>query len=102
MSVIFESKSVFFTKLLMSGILFLTAVNAELVVKPLTFYFSNFSIIICFLTSSLVSGIFLSSLLNFFSKSDLSVSYLVFQLNPLASVLLTFATNSSYTVFLTT
>ena len=60
----------FFTKLLTLGILFSTAVNAELVAKPLilnfTFYFTNFSIIICFLTSPLVSGIF-------FFKSDLSV-----------------------------
>ena len=37
-----------------------------------------------------------------FSKSDLSVSYLVFKTNPLMSVLFTFATSLSYTDFLTT
>ena len=39
---------------------------------------------------------------NFFSKSDLSASYLIFKTNPLVSILFTFATNLSYTVFLTT
>ena len=37
-----------------------------------------------------------------FSKSDLSVSYLVFKTNPLMSVLFTFATSLLYTDFLTT
>ena len=38
----------------------------------------------------------------FFFKPDLSVSYLVFNTNPLVSILFTFAANLSYTVFLTT
>ena len=42
---------------------------------------------------------FLSTSLIFFSKSDLSVSYLVFKTNPLISTLFTLATNYSYTVF---
>ena len=50
---------------------------------------------ICFLTRSLVSGIF-------FSSSDLSALHLVFKTNPLVSMLFTFSTNLSYTVFLTT
>ena len=52
------------------------------------------------LASSLVSGIFLSASLIFFSKSDLSVSYLVFKTNPVISMLSTFVTNLSYSVFL--
>ena len=40
--------------------------------------------------------------MNFFSKFNLSVSYLVFKTNPLLSILFTFATNLSYKVFLTT
>ena len=55
-----------------------------------------------FLAKSLVSGIFLSVLLIFFSKSDLSVSYVAFKANPVVSMLFTLATNLSYTVFLTT
>ena len=47
-------------------------------------------------------GISLSASLIFFSKYDLSVSYLVFKTNPLVSILFTSATNLSYTVFLTT
>ena len=54
-----------------------------------------------FLARSLVSGIFLSAH-SFFSKSDLSVSYLVFKTNLVASMLFTLATNLSFTVFLTT
>ena len=50
----------------------------------------------------ILSGSFLSASLIFFSKSDLSVLYLVFKTNPLVSILFTFATNSSYSVFLTT
>ena len=38
----------------------------------------------------------------FFSKSDLFVLYLVFKTNPVVSILFTFETNLSYTVFLTT
>ena len=44
----------------------------------------------------------LSASLIFFSKSDLSKSYLVFKTNSLVSILFTFATSLSYTVFLTT
>ena len=40
--------------------------------------------------------------MNFFSKFNFSVSYLVFKTNPLLSILFTFATNLSYKVFLTT
>ena len=54
------------------------------------------------MTSQLVSGIFFSALLTFFSKFDLSLSYLVFKANPLISILFTFATSLSYIVFLTT
>ena len=49
-----------------------------------------------------MSGISLSASLIFFSKYDLSVSYLVFKTNRLVSILFTSATNLSYTVFLTT
>ena len=49
-----------------------------------------------------MSGIFLSASLIFASKSDLSVSYLVFKANPVGSILFIFATNLSYAVFLTT
>ena len=38
----------------------------------------------------------------FFSKSDLSVSYVVFKTNLAVSMLSTLATNLSYSVFLTT
>ena len=38
----------------------------------------------------------------FFSKSDLSVSYLVFKTNPVVPISFTFVTNLSYTVFFTT
>ena len=47
------------------------------------------------LTKSVTSGIF-------FSNSFLPIWYLVFKTKSLASVLLTFAANLSYTVFLTT
>ena len=49
-----------------------------------------------FLARSLVSGHFLSALLIFFSKSDLSVSYAVFKTNPVVSILSTFVTNLLY------
>ena len=45
---------------------------------------------------------FFASITNFFSNSDLSVSYLVFKTNPLISILFTFATSLLYTVFSTT
>ena len=85
------------TKLLLLGILFSTAVNAEIVANTryLIFYFVNFSIVVCSLTSPLASEIF-------FFNFDLSVSYLVFKTNSLVSILFTFATNLSYTVFLPT
>ena len=38
----------------------------------------------------------------FVSSSNLSVSYLVFKTNPLASILFTLATNLLYTVYFTT
>ena len=97
----------FCTKLLTSGILFSTAVDAELVAKPLILgILLSISIILAFystfLTSPLVPRTFLSASLIFFSKFYLSVSYLVFKSNPLVSILFTFATNLSYTIFLTT
>ena len=65
MSNIFASKSDFLTKLLTSGILFSTSVNAELVAKALTLGILPFiSVILAlqfvFLKSPLVSGIFFS------------------------------------------
>ena len=65
----------FLTKLVTFGILFLTAVNAELVAKPVILDILFFISVILelysvFLTKPLVSGIF-------FSKSDLSVSNVV-------------------------
>ena len=90
----------FFTRLLTSGILFSTAVNAAFAAKLLTFeILPPISVILVlqsvFLTKPLVSGILISI-------SDLSVSYLVFKTNVLVSILFTLATNLSYTVFLTT
>ena len=67
-----------------------------------TFYFSNFSIKICFLTKPLTSGVFLATLLIFFSKYDPSFSYLVLETNPVVSMLFTLETNLSYSVFFTT
>ena len=54
------------------------------------------------MASPLVSGIFFSASLIFFSKSDLPVPYLVFKTNQLTSKLFTLETNLSYLVFLTT
>ena len=95
------------TKLLTSGILILTAVDAALVTKPVLL-----GILPCislslafrsvFLTNPLVSGIFFSASLIMFSKSDLSVSYLVFKTKPVVSILFTFETNFLYAAFLTT
>ena len=48
-----------------------------------------------FLTKPLVSKIF-------FSRSDLSVSYLVLKTNPVLSILSTFVTSLLYSVYLTT
>ena len=93
--------------MLTSGILFSTTVNAELVAKPVILgILFSISVILAFklvfLARLPVSGIFLSASLIFFSKSDLSVSYLVFKTNPVVSMLFTLATNLSYSVFLTT
>ena len=52
-------------------------------------------ILAVFITSPLVSGIL-------FSNSVLSVPYLVSKTNPLVSILFTFSTNLSWTVFSTT
>ena len=91
------------TKLATLGIVFSTAVNAELVAKPVILILLSISLISVlqsvFLTSPLVSDSFLSASLIFFYKSDLSVSYLGFKTNPLVSVLFTFAIDLSCTVF---
>ena len=85
-------QSVFLTELLTSGILFPTAVNAELVAK-LVILGILVSISVssafksAFLARSLVSGIFLPASLILFSKSDSSVSYVVFKTNPAVSIL---------------
>ena len=55
-----------------------------------------------FLTKRLTSGIFLSILLILSSKSDPSISYLVFETKFIVSILLTLLTNLSYSVFLAT
>ena len=96
-----------FTKLLTSSISFSTAVNAELVPKPVILgILFSISVILAFksvfLARSPVLGIFLCASLIFFSKSDLSVSYIVFKANHVVSILSTFVTNLSYSVFLTT
>ena len=88
------------TRLLTSGILFLTAVSAEPVAKPLIpCILLSVSVILAlrfvFLPSPLVPGFFCLHLLFSFLKSDLSVSYLVFKTNPLISTLYTVVTNLS-------
>ena len=89
-----------------TGILFSTAVNAKLVAKPVILgILSSTSVILAFksvfLASSLVKN-FLSASLIFFSKSDLSVSYVVFKTNSVVSMLFTLANDLLYSVFLTT
>ena len=89
----------FLTRLLTLGILFSTAVNAALVGKPeILSILPSISAVLAlqsvFLTSSLVLGAFLSVSLIFFSKSDLTMSYLVFKTNPLV-LIFTFAANLS-------
>ena len=74
------------TKLLTSGILFSTGVNAELVFKLVILgIFFSISLILAFKSAfsarSLVSGNCLSASLIFFPRSDLSVSYAVFKTN---------------------
>ena len=83
----------FLTKLLILGILFSTVVNAVFVAKlprsgNLPSNSMNLAMYSVFQTRSLVLGIF-------FSISNLSASCLVFQTNPLISVLFTLATNLS-------
>ena len=85
------------TKLLTSGILFSTAVNAELVANPVILgILFSISVILAFkpvtLAGSFVSGFFLSTSLIFFCKSGLSVSYVAFKTNLVVSVLSTFST----------
>ena len=77
----------FLTKLITSGILVSTVVNAVFVAKLLIsgILFYN-SASFAFLTKSVRSGIF-------FSNPDLSVSYFVFKTNPLVSMLFTLVTN---------
>ena len=84
---------IYLTKLLTSSILFSTAVNAEVVAKPIIIGVLFFISVILtlqsnFLTIPLVSGIS-------FSKSGLSVPYLIFKTNSLVSILFTLATNLS-------
>ena len=64
-SVILESKCVYLTRLVTLGILFSTAVKSEVVAKPLI------SRIADFLTKSLTSGIFFSTLLILSSNLNL-------------------------------
>ena len=95
------------TKLLSLGILCSTAVNAELVAKLLILgILFSASVILelksVVLTKPFVSGIFLSTSLIFFYRSDLSVTYLVLKTNLVVSILSTFVTNLLYSVFLTT
>ena len=94
------------TKFLTSGIIFSTAVNAEVVAKPLILgILPSISLTLAFqsvfLTSPLAWGSFLSAPLISFSKSDLSVVHLVFKTIPLVSILLTFEL-IYHTLFLTT
>ena len=92
--------AVFVARLLVSGILFSTVVNAVFVAKLLiSGILPSISVILVlesdFLTRLLVSGILFS---NFVS----SLSYLVFKINLLVSILSTSATNLLYTAYLTT
>ena len=90
----------FLTKLLTSGILFLTVVNAAVVAK-LVILGIWLSISVIFALKTVFFNKFSVSLI-FFSKSDLSVLYLVFKTNSVISIDLTIVINFSYTVFLTT
>ena len=97
----------FLNKPLTLGILFLTVGSAELVAKPLILGILPSILVILelksvFLAKPLAPGIFLSASLIFFSKSDLSVSYVVFKINSVVSILSTFVTNLLYSVSLTT
>ena len=88
----------FFIKPLTSGILFSTAVNPEVVAKPLILgILPSTSLILelksVFLTKPLTSGIFLSILLILSSKSDPCLSYLAFETKFAVSIPLTLLTN---------
>ena len=81
-------------KLLISGILFSTAFNAELVANPLMFGILP--------STSVILGIFISILSILSSKSDPSFSYLVLETKFVLSIPSTLLTNLSYSVFFTT
>ena len=67
-----------------------------------TFNLSGLSIIICFLTSPLVSGIFFSVSSIFFLRPDLLVLYWFFKMNPLESLALNLWLIYHIQIFLTT
>ena len=93
-------KSVFVTKLLTSsGILFSTVVNAEATLTSGTLF--STAVKVDFLTKSLTSEIFFSTLLILSSKPDPLFSYLVFKTKFKVSIPFTLETNLSYLVFLT-
>ena len=76
----------------------MTEVSAEFVAKPLILGFLLSILVILtlqfvFLTSLPVSTMLLSVSIILFSKSDLSVSYLIFQTSSLVSILFYFANN---------
>ena len=93
----------FLTKLLTFGILFSTAVNAELVetsnTRYVTLYLGNFRIEICFFNQVTNIRNFVIRATDFFSKSDLPVSYLAFKEKPVVSMLSTSLTNLLHLVF---
>ena len=91
------SKSVFVIKLLISGILFLTAVNDELVARPLILgILPSTSVILesksVFLTKPLTSGIFLSTLSILSSKALVSIENLVLVTKLLVSIVFVLST----------
>ena len=96
----------FLTKPLTFGISFSTAVNPELVAKPLMLgILFSISVILALKSEKsklLVSGIIFSASLILFSRFHLSVSYVDFITNPVVSILFTFVTNLLHSVFLTT
>ena len=86
----------FLTRLLTSGILFSTKVNAVFVARLLrSGIFFSIVVNAAFVTRLIVSGIF-------FSNSNLSASYFVFDINLLVSTLFTLLAWLLYSVFLTT
>ena len=76
-----------YTKLLILGILFSTAVNAEVVAKPLILGILLSISLMLVLYSDLLTRLLVSGIL--FSNSNLSLLYLVFKINPLVSILFT-------------